>query len=285
MGNFKKYYIIYETKNIKNGKIYIGMHETDNLDDGYLGSGKRLKRAIRYHGKEFFERRVLHIFDNREDMINKEIELVNEEFVNRDDTYNLITGGEYINTVNTIVVKDREGNTLRVSVDDPRYLSGELVHHLKNTLNVIDEEGNILRVSVDDPRYLSGELVSEMLGLIIVKDKNGNTFRVSNKDPRYLSGELIHISSGKLNIKDKDGNTFRVSNKDPRYLSGELISLWVGKKHCIKTKEKLSKLAKKRIGNKNSQYGTIWITNGSENKKIKKYENIPEEWIKGRTIK
>jgi hypothetical protein len=24
-----KYYIVYETKNLKNGKTYIGMHETD----------------------------------------------------------------------------------------------------------------------------------------------------------------------------------------------------------------------------------------------------------------
>ena len=38
-----KHFIIYETKNLKNGKIYIGMHETDNLNDGYLGSGKHLK--------------------------------------------------------------------------------------------------------------------------------------------------------------------------------------------------------------------------------------------------
>lgn len=90
----KKYYIIYETKNLKNGKTYIGMHETNNIEDGYLGSGKLLKRAIRYYGKEFFERRVLHIFDNKEDMVNKEIELVTEDFVNREDTYNLNPGGE-----------------------------------------------------------------------------------------------------------------------------------------------------------------------------------------------
>jgi len=90
----KSYYIIYETKNLKNNKIYIGMHETDNLEDGYLGSGTRLKRAIKYYGKEFFKRKVLFSFDNREEMINKEIELVNEEFINRKDTYNLTIGGK-----------------------------------------------------------------------------------------------------------------------------------------------------------------------------------------------
>jgi hypothetical protein len=88
-----KYYIIYETKNIKNGKIYIGMHETYDINDSYLGSGKLLNNAIRYYGKEFFERKILFIFNNSNDMIAKEIELVNEDFIKREDTYNIALGG------------------------------------------------------------------------------------------------------------------------------------------------------------------------------------------------
>lgn len=37
-------------------------------------------------------------------------------------------------------------------------------------------------------------------------------------------------------------------------------------------------------GNKNSQYGTCWITNGVINKKHKVIDNIPEGWYKGRVI-
>lgn len=33
---------------------------------------------------------------------------------------------------------------------------------------------------------------------------------------------------------------------------------------------------------KNSQYGTMWITDGLENKKINKDDRIPENWYKGR---
>ena len=38
-------------------------------------------------------------------------------------------------------------------------------------------------------------------------------------------------------------------------------------------------------GTKNSQYGTMWITNGVENKKIKRDQRIPEGWYKGRKLK
>ena len=40
----------------------------------------------------------------------------------------------------------------------------------------------------------------------------------------------------------------------------------------------------KNSGEANSQYGTMWITNGTENKKIKKENVIPEGWYKGRIL-
>jgi hypothetical protein len=36
-------------------------------------------------------------------------------------------------------------------------------------------------------------------------------------------------------------------------------------------------------GVNNSQYGTMWITDGTQNKKIKKTDIIPTGWNKGRT--
>jgi hypothetical protein len=38
-------------------------------------------------------------------------------------------------------------------------------------------------------------------------------------------------------------------------------------------------------GETNSQYGTMWITNGETNKKIKKNEPIPEGYFPGRKLK
>ena len=41
---------IYKTTNLINGKYYIGMHSTDNLEDVYIGSGKRLWFSIKNYG-------------------------------------------------------------------------------------------------------------------------------------------------------------------------------------------------------------------------------------------
>jgi group I intron endonuclease len=61
---------------------------------------------------------------------------------------------------------------------------------------------------------------------------------------------------------------------------------WVGKTHTDETKRKMSEVKKgKGTGKDNTQFGTMWITNGTENKKIKKEEIIPTKWKKGRILK
>lgn len=88
------YYTIYKTTNKLNGKFYLGKHQTTKLDDLYYGSGKAIKDAIKKYGIENFDRELLFIFDNEAEMNMKEKELITEEFVKREDTYNLGVGGE-----------------------------------------------------------------------------------------------------------------------------------------------------------------------------------------------
>jgi hypothetical protein len=60
---------------------------------------------------------------------------------------------------------------------------------------------------------------------------------------------------------------------------------WKGKTHREESKRKIGiKNSIYQSGKDNSQYGTMWITNGSENKKIQKTCPIPEGWNKGRIM-
>lgn len=87
------YYFVYETTCKINGKIYVGAHKTKNLNDGYLGSGSLFSNALKKYGPDSFERKILKFFDNEKDMYIYESYLVNEEFLKRDDIYNLSIGG------------------------------------------------------------------------------------------------------------------------------------------------------------------------------------------------
>ena len=58
-----------------------------------MGSSAWLNASIKKHGIENFKKEILFICDNETDMNNKERELVNKEFVDRKDTYNLNEGG------------------------------------------------------------------------------------------------------------------------------------------------------------------------------------------------
>lgn len=91
----KQYSFIYKTTCLINNKIYIGQHTTNKLDDEYLGSGTLLKHDIDKFGKEHFQREILFYCENQEELNHKEAQIVDEEFIARDDTYNIQVGGNY----------------------------------------------------------------------------------------------------------------------------------------------------------------------------------------------
>ena len=95
------HYYLYEIKNLVNGKVYVGVHKATDIDDGYMGSGKIIKAAIAKYGLENFTKTILEKFEDAEQMFAREAEVVNEQFLAREDVYNLRRGGtggfDYIN--------------------------------------------------------------------------------------------------------------------------------------------------------------------------------------------
>lgn len=88
------FYLIYKITNRINGKIYIGAHQTNDIEDSYMGSGKILRLAQAKYGIDNFSKDILFKFDSASEMYAKEKELVSEEFVNDPLTYNLKVGGD-----------------------------------------------------------------------------------------------------------------------------------------------------------------------------------------------
>jgi group I intron endonuclease len=85
--------IIYLTVNRINGKVYIG--QTSINKNGYIGSGKLLKRAIKKYGKDNFTRTIL-----RSDVSSlKELNLWEDFYIrlfgsrNLEIGYNIVPGG------------------------------------------------------------------------------------------------------------------------------------------------------------------------------------------------
>ena len=102
--------------------------------------------------------------------------------------------------------------------------------------------------------------------LDLQKLKLANTARaIYETDPKWKLERAKSVSNGlKEYFKNADGH-------------------FKGKTHTSETKQKLKGPRQQSAGINNSQFGTMWITNGIENKKIKKENTeMPQGWYKGR---
>ena len=97
------YYVVYKVTNLTNNKIYIGYQKNGKADDNYRGSGPLVKKAVDKYGIENFSKEILYVFYTEQEAYDKEKEIVNEQFVAREDTYNLTLGGRggwnYVNSL------------------------------------------------------------------------------------------------------------------------------------------------------------------------------------------
>lgn len=88
----RKFHYIYKITRA-DGKFYVGMHSTDDLEDGYFGSGQLLWKSIKKHGKEKHSKEILEFLPSRRDLKDRERELVDEELLGNKLCMNLRLGG------------------------------------------------------------------------------------------------------------------------------------------------------------------------------------------------
>lgn len=137
----KNIHYIYKTTCNVTGRWYVGMHSTSNENDGYLGSGKRLRYSIRKHGKGNHTREILEYCDSREALVLREIEIVNLEMIQDKMCMNLKEGGQggFISEEHKEKCNKAKNEALRnLILNDPDFRSNWINSAKKNLKKHID---------------------------------------------------------------------------------------------------------------------------------------------------
>ena len=187
--NFMKYYTIYKTTNLINNKIYIGLHTTNNLNDGYLGSGIFLKKAIKKYGFKNFKKEILYILPSKKEMILKEKEIVNEEFIKRDDTYNMTKGGYGLSTLSeekrlATIEKIRKSNKERDSTESSKQRIETLLKKDPEIFKKMGEKSKIKQKENYKNGYINPK--QRLDNVLIFNNKKEKIFEVKRIDLKVL---------------------------------------------------------------------------------------------------
>ena len=273
----RRYYYVYRTINLVNNKEYIGFHSTDNLDDGYMGSGKLLIRAIEKYGIENFHKDILKIFNNREEAEAYERELVNEEYVNRKDTYNLSIGGNVCilyGENNGFYGKKHTPETIAkiVKTNKEKEARGE-IHHPKTLKTAPMRIGNHI---FDSYRHASITLGIPKIEIMCYLYYDKNCYMLNENDQKKVCKEFEKYLIDKEERKKKHAENISKSwtaerrekysklfsgrknpwnektNKNPEKIA-KTAAKHRGMKRSPETCRKISEAAKRRFANKHKE--------------------------------
>ena len=188
------YYTIYQTTCLLNNRKYIGKHVTKNINDSYLGSGLILLNSIKKYGKENFVKEVLFVFDNEDEMTQKENELITDHIILSSEYYNIALGGYG----GAIVLK--EGHPLYEEVC--KKISDSAISRR-------DEMSNIVKQLHKDKKCgMYGKKQSENQKRLVSEALTGNQHTKEHRQ-NHLSSLLktlntpgyVHPNRGNLNLK------------------------------------------------------------------------------------
>lgn len=249
--NRKTYHYFYKITNKINGMFYYGIHSTDNLDDGYMGSGKLLKTAIKKYGLENFDKEIIKFFNTLKELSDYEALIVNEELIKNDQCYNMVVGGYFLDD-NSIykrqqyfsksnhqrgqnnsqygkcwITKNENSITIHKS-DLEEYLQkgwvkGRVIKNKDKIKKSNKNRRHIWKDGVSKHIYIE-ELDKYLNDGWIIGRKDPNDKKIINKISKLDAiNNLIEYNIKYVKVRDKNNNIFVVEKTDPRYLSGELI--------------------------------------------------------------
>lgn len=269
----KQIHYFYKITNLINKKFYYGIRSCYCLPgkDSYMGSGRYLHNSFRKYGIENFKKEILRVCKTREDVSDLERWIVTEELVKDPNCYNQRVGGD-----------DHDS--------------------FYNYISCIDLlTGRVSKVSKEEFHSNKDRYIGESKGFTVVRhsnDKEKNYFRISTEEYRKNKEKYTHVSSdikipslkGKVLVKDNKGNVMSISANDPKYLSGELVPIWKGRRHSQESKDKIGRAnSLSQKGERNSHYGTKWMTSPEGiTKSVKKDlvdEYLSNGWVLGRKLK
>jgi hypothetical protein len=203
----KKYNFTYQTKNTLNGKTYIGVHSTNNINDGYIGNGIKSKascdsqikrgnsnkfvRAVNKYGYSNFKMEVLCFFDTIEEAYEEESIIVNTDWVINEGNYNTALGGFYSKKIPELHKEEEYINELFSNPNISYREISELFGKTKGSwINLINEETFKKRRNTKKDSFRKG---------LTVINLNNEEHTLNDKDVFFKNTGLDSKSLYKLN--------------------------------------------------------------------------------------
>lgn len=205
----RKYYFTYKTTNTITGKWYIGMHSTDNLEDGYIGSGIYLSRSIKKYGKGCHKMEVLTYFEDIHTLREAERKLITAEILSDPMCMNLKEGGQG-GWTDAMRKKAGDNKIQKISEDmEYRRKICEQMSNIAKTQKTAEFRNKISTVLKDlykDPEFKRQQAVHRKKATIASHTASAKHARLTNRKLKYESGWrfMRHTISGKRKFMSPD---------------------------------------------------------------------------------
>lgn len=262
-------YILYQTTNLVNNYIYIGVHKTETPErfDGYLGNGiyinkpntyekskTFLQQAVKEFGVKNFKRSTIGIFNTYNEAWKAECLIVNDLFLERTDVYNTIKAsskslkdtifkyskeGKYIGEI-VPSLSDGEACLMGYLVEDSYYVStikapsydkARKLQIVNRPVYKYNSEGKFLQWYKTQEEAEKDNKYSNITKSIRLKSLDKNNFYWSLEELKYFNKPIIKKPRKVAKIDENDNilQTWNSINECAKEVGGAVKNVFRGK--------------------------------------------------------